>query len=180
MSTVFVICDEWPLAFLCILSLTISAARFDHFCHFFTVRKPLQIKAFRASLTLVPARYIGAADAALGGDLPLGLRRTVIQSVTPNDDCALPGGQAGIQYSIITAVCYDTVKQIRFDLFLFLTQGRLPLLPLWHWVILVQTPTVYIFLFSVLINIAEPIPPIFTLVLALSQNPITVIFSHSW
>mgnify|MGYP006925647115 CR=1 FL=1 len=55
--------------------------------------------------------------------------------------------------------------------------GKAPASPFWHWVILVQTPTVYIFLFSVLINIAEPIPPIFTLVLALSQNPITVISS---
>ena len=81
------------------------------------------------------------------------------------------------QNSIVATVGYDTVKQIRFNLFFFLTQGRLPLLPFWHWVILVQTPTVYIFLFSVLINIAEPIPPIFTLVLALSQNPITVISS---
>lgn len=49
--------------------------------------------------------------------------------------------------SIVATVGYDTVKQIRFNLFFFLTQGRLPLLPFWHWVILVQTPTVYIFSF---------------------------------
>ena len=42
--------------------------------------KPLIFKAFRASLTLVPARYVAAADAALGGDLDLIHRVGVGQS----------------------------------------------------------------------------------------------------
>lgn len=53
-------------------------------------------KAFRASLTLVPARYIAPADAALCGDLPLGLGRVVVQSIAADNDPALPVIQTGI------------------------------------------------------------------------------------
>lgn len=53
-------------------------------------------KAFRASLTLVPAGYVAAADAALGGDLPLGLGRVVIQAIAADDHPALPVIQAGV------------------------------------------------------------------------------------
>ena len=94
LSTVFVICDEWSLGFLCILSLVISAARFDCFLQFFTARKPLIFKAFRASLTLVPAGYIGARYSALGGDLPLGSGWLVIQAVSHGDNHTLPLVQA--------------------------------------------------------------------------------------
>ena len=41
------------------------------------------------------ARYIGPADAAAGGDLPLCSGRAVIQAVAQGDDGPLPIGQAG-------------------------------------------------------------------------------------
>ena len=40
-------------------------------------RKPLIFKAFRASLTLVPAGYIAPADATAGGNFALRPRRTI-------------------------------------------------------------------------------------------------------
>lgn len=58
-------------------------------------RKVLLHKAFRASFTLAASRYIGPADAAAGGDLPLCSGRAVIQAVAQGDDGPLPIGQAG-------------------------------------------------------------------------------------
>ena len=81
------------------------------------------------------------------------------------------------QHRVIAAVGYDVVKQIRFNLLFFLSQRKFPFLAFWHWVVFVQTPTVHIFLFSVLVNVTEPIPPVCTLVLAFMQNSITVVSS---
>lgn len=53
-------------------------------------RKPLQIKAFRASLTLAPAGYIAPADAVQSRHLLLGLGQSSVQSVAPPDDVGLP------------------------------------------------------------------------------------------
>lgn len=53
-------------------------------------------KAFRGSLTLVPAGYIGPADTTLTSDFPLGAGRFVIQTVAHGDDHPLPGRQAGM------------------------------------------------------------------------------------
>ena len=39
--------------------------------------------------------YIGPADAALGGDLPLGTGRAAVQAVAQGDDLPLPVSQAG-------------------------------------------------------------------------------------
>lgn len=58
-------------------------------------RKVLLHKAFRASFTLAASLYIGPADAAAGGDLPLCSGRAVIQAVAQGDDGPLPIGQAG-------------------------------------------------------------------------------------
>ena len=52
-------------------------------------------KAFRASFTLVAARYVTAGNAAEGGDLPLGEGAAVIQPVAQTDDMGLPGIEAG-------------------------------------------------------------------------------------
>ena len=52
-------------------------------------RKPLQIKAFRASLTLVPAGDVAAADVVVGGDLLLGLGQPPVQPVAAADDVRL-------------------------------------------------------------------------------------------
>ena len=49
-------------------------------------RKPLIFKAFRASLTLVPAGYIGPGDTEGGGDLPLGQGDSTAQSIAQADD----------------------------------------------------------------------------------------------
>lgn len=81
------------------------------------------------------------------------------------------------QHRVIASVGYDVVKQIRFNLLFFLSQRKLPFLAFGHGVVFVQTPTVHIFLFSVLVNVTEPIPPVCTLVLAFMQNPIAVISS---
>ena len=56
-------------------------------------RKPLQIKAFRASFTLLAARYVAAADVVVGGDLLLGLGQPPVQPVAAADDVRLAGGQ---------------------------------------------------------------------------------------
>ena len=52
-------------------------------------------KAFRASFTLVAAGYIGPADAALGGDLPLGAGSAAVQALAQGDDLPLSVRQAG-------------------------------------------------------------------------------------
>ena len=57
-------------------------------------RKVLLHKAFRASFTLAASLYIGPADAAAGGDLPLCSGRAVIQAVAQGDDGPLPGVEA--------------------------------------------------------------------------------------
>ena len=53
-------------------------------------REPLIFKAFRASLTLVPARYVAPADAVQRRHLLLGLGQPPVQSVAPPDDVRLP------------------------------------------------------------------------------------------
>lgn len=53
-------------------------------------RKPLQIKAFRASFTLLAARYIAAADTVQRCHLLLRLGQPPLQSVAPSDDVRLP------------------------------------------------------------------------------------------
>ena len=50
-------------------------------------------KAFRASLTLVPAGYIGPGNAEGGGYLPLGQRDRAAQAVPQANDLPLPGGE---------------------------------------------------------------------------------------
>ena len=57
-------------------------------------RKPLIFKAFRASLTLVPARYIAPRDAELFGDLALCAGHPATEAVTRDDDLFLPLRQA--------------------------------------------------------------------------------------
>lgn len=51
-------------------------------------------KAFRASFTLLAARYIAAADAIDGGDLALGLRRAALKAVAAADHICLTLRQA--------------------------------------------------------------------------------------
>ena len=51
--------------------------------------KPLIFKAFRASLTLVPAGYIAPADAAARSKLTLGLRRLVGEPVAKRENFPL-------------------------------------------------------------------------------------------
>ena len=58
----------------------------------YKARKSLSHKDFRASFTLVPAGYIGTADSALAGDLPLGAGGLPIQTVAHGDNRPLPGG----------------------------------------------------------------------------------------
>ena len=53
-------------------------------------------KAFRASLTLAAAGYIGSGDAAQSGDFPLGQRLSAAQAVPQADDVGFPFRQAGI------------------------------------------------------------------------------------
>ena len=55
--------------------------------------KPLIFKAFRASLTLVPAGYVAAADTVMGRHLPLCLGQMAVQAVAPPQDICLPRGQ---------------------------------------------------------------------------------------
>lgn len=57
-------------------------------------RKPLIFKAFRASLTLVPAGYIATGDAKGSCNLALGQRDGSSQSVAQADDLRLPRGEA--------------------------------------------------------------------------------------
>lgn len=51
-------------------------------------------KAFRASFTLLAARYIAAADVIDGGDLALGLRRAALKAVAAADHICLTLRQA--------------------------------------------------------------------------------------
>ena len=53
-------------------------------------REALIFKASRASLTLVPARHIAAADAVVRRHLPLGLGQPPIQPAPPPQDVRLP------------------------------------------------------------------------------------------
>ena len=57
-------------------------------------RKPLIFKAFRASLTLVPARYIAARDSELLGHLALRAGHFPAKAITHGDDLPLALGQA--------------------------------------------------------------------------------------
>ena len=57
-------------------------------------RKPLIFKAFRASLTLVPAGYIAPRNAHFLGDLALGARHPPAEAVAQRDDLAFTVGQA--------------------------------------------------------------------------------------
>lgn len=57
-------------------------------------RKPLIFKAFRASLTLVPTRYVAARDPERFGDLALGARHPAAKAVARGDDPGLPLRQA--------------------------------------------------------------------------------------
>ena len=68
-----------PLTIMTALPLNMSDAR-----------KPLIFKAFRASLTLVPARYIAPRDAEGGGHLLLRQRDGAAEAVPQADDLSLP------------------------------------------------------------------------------------------
>lgn len=57
-------------------------------------RKPLIFKAFRASLTLVPARYIAARDPKLFCDLALRAGHFPAEAIARGDDLFLPLRQA--------------------------------------------------------------------------------------
>ena len=57
---------------------------------------PHEYRLFQALLTIRRARYIGAADATLDCDLPLGLRWSVVQAIAPDDDRTLPGSKTGV------------------------------------------------------------------------------------
>ena len=48
----------------------------------------------KKSFTVAAAGYIGAGDAAAGGNFPLGQRRTFPEAVAQNDNFPLPGRQA--------------------------------------------------------------------------------------
>ena len=76
-----------------------------------------------------------------------------------------------------TTVGYDVIKQISFNLLFLFSQGRLSLFSLGHRIIFIQPPAVHILLFAILVQIAEPIPPILALILAFSQNPIAIVSS---
>ena len=57
-------------------------------------RKPLIFKAFRASLTLVPARYVAARDPKLFCDLALRAGHFPAEAIARGDDLFLPLRQA--------------------------------------------------------------------------------------
>ena len=82
--------DEWPLIVLNFLTAYNNGGATPNMPD---ARKPLQIKAFRASLTLVPAGYVGTRNAALRGDLPLRQRVSPTESVAQNQDRPLPRRQ---------------------------------------------------------------------------------------
>lgn len=81
--------DEWPLTLIFATAYNSGGATLT--CPM--PGKPLIFKAFRASLTLVPAGYVGAGDMVGGGHLTLGLGHTAIQTVAAADDVGLPGRQ---------------------------------------------------------------------------------------
>lgn len=78
--------DEWPLTLIFCPAYNNGGA---------TLTRPMPgqacvFKAFRASLTLVPTRYIAPADAVQSRHLLLGLGQSSVQSVAPPDDIGLP------------------------------------------------------------------------------------------
>lgn len=60
----------------------------------YEAQKVLFHKAFRASFTLVAARYIAAGDPERGGHLPLGQGDGTAQPIAQADDLRFPGGKA--------------------------------------------------------------------------------------
>ena len=80
-------------------------------------------------------------------------------------------------YRVIAATGNDMVKQIRLNLLFLLSQRKLSLFTPGSRVILIQTPTVHILLFTILVNISVTIPPICTLVFTFTQNPISIVSS---
>lgn len=79
----------------------------------------------------------------------------------------------------LSTVGYDVIEQISFNLLFLFSQGRLSLFPLGHRIIFIQPPAVHILLFAILVQIAKPIPPILALILAFSQNPISIVSPFS-
>ena len=78
--------DEWPLTLIFCPAYNNGGA---------TLTRPMPgqacvFKAFRASLTLVPTRYIAAADTVQRCHLLLCLGQPPLQSVAPPDDVRLP------------------------------------------------------------------------------------------
>ena len=82
--------DEWPLTLIS-PSLTIAVA-LPLTCSM--PGKPLIFKAFRASLTLVPAGYIAARDPKLFCDLALRAGHFPAKAIARGDDLFLPLRQA--------------------------------------------------------------------------------------
>ena len=80
-------------------------------------------------------------------------------------------------YRVIAATGNDMVKQIRLNLLFLLSQRKFSLFTPGSRVILIQTPTVHILLFTILINISVTIPPICTLVFTFTQNPVSIVSS---
>ena len=78
---------------------------------------------------------------------------------------------------IIAAMGNDVVKQVRLDLFFLFSQRKFPFFTPGCRIILVEAPAVYPLLFTVLVNIAVPIPPVCTLVFAFAQNPVAFVSS---
>ena len=74
--------DEWPLTLIFCPAYNNGGATPKTL----DARKPLIFKAFRASLTLVPARYIAPGNAECGGDLPLGQGDGAAKTVPQTDD----------------------------------------------------------------------------------------------
>ena len=94
--------------------------------------KPLIFKAFRASLTLVPAGYIGAADAAFRRDLPLRERCAVAKAVAQGDDHPLPRRQHCVHDLVELPVglpCAEILEQILIRAQHIHQRQRVPVLP---------------------------------------------------
>lgn len=78
--------DEWPLTLIFCPAYNNGGAT----PIMTDARKPLIFKTFRASLTLLAAGYIGAADPTLRRNLSLRLWGPLIQSIPPYDNRAFP------------------------------------------------------------------------------------------